>query len=114
MESNACARLRCSPMVRPRNTVVTGFVGGPAGGCWAAATLETVAARMTTYEIFIDPLGWLPVVEVVILSARALQRKHPGRAVSSKVCQKSVSPFRRRNQWVPELLGAMLIAISAS
>jgi hypothetical protein len=62
-------------MVRPRKTVVTGFVGGPAGGCWAAATLETVTARTTTYEIFIEPLGWLPVVEVVIVRVLLVFRK---------------------------------------
>src|SRR5437762_13154284 len=43
MESNACARLRWRPIVRFRNTVVTGFVGGPAGGCCAARLAGTTA-----------------------------------------------------------------------
>src|SRR5438045_3541795 len=38
MESNASARLRWRPMVRPRKTPVIGPPGGGPAGCWAATT----------------------------------------------------------------------------
>src|SRR5688500_8323244 len=59
MESNAWARFRCSDIVRVWNTAVTGFAGGPAGGCWAVrlAGRASTRERSSVYAGFMGLLG---------------------------------------------------------
>src|SRR5215475_8816227 len=52
IESNACAMLRCSPIVRPLNAVVIGFAGGPAGVCWAARATGSASVRIAAWNVF--------------------------------------------------------------
>src|SRR4051812_6351498 len=52
MESNACARLRWRPKVRPRNAVIIGLAGAPAEGCWARRGIVRTNARIAACEIF--------------------------------------------------------------
>src|ERR1041384_2168832 len=56
MESNACARLRWRPRVRPRNVVVIGLAVWAAEGCCAARLTGNASARIAAYEIFIRSL----------------------------------------------------------
>src|SRR4051812_23403419 len=57
MESNACARLRCRPIVRPRNDVVIGFAGGVVGVCCATRLNGRANIRIAVCEVFIGVVG---------------------------------------------------------